>query len=129
MRKTSITAAAMVAIFGAACAANNDPYTALDTDADTRLNQAEFATGARDAGYFVEWDTDRDRRLNQSELREGYMRAGVQTSYWADVWDLNEDGYLSEEELYEGHFQELDRNDDDYLDRAEYEAGIVQPMR
>lgn len=96
-------------------------FTTYDADTDTYLTEEEFRTGYAGAGLYDTYDTDMDTYLTEEEFRTGYMGAGFDSTADFMAYDADGDGRVSRDELAAGLFRALDTNQDDRLDRTEFQ--------
>lgn len=122
----ALMVAALAALVSSGCAANGDLYTDLDTDYDGQLSEMEFTAGVDDFGVFDDWDANRDAYLDEDEFGVGMNEYGIDydLQHGYEAWDLNDDRMLDENEFYGGTFDELDSDDDGFVDEAEFGLGI-----
>ncbi len=130
---------------------DNDGFTRLDLNRDSRLDETEFTGDFGQRGIYNRWtggdaaglddehfgegvfglfDTDRDTRLNEAEWNEGltgFGDANYDRGTFAD-WDTDRDSYLNDDELTEGFnrtglFGEWDTNRDARIAQDEFDRG------
>lgn len=87
-----------------------------------RIGAAALLAGASPAAAqnaLADWDTDADEVISAEEFNSG-LSVDPEGDRFLE-YDVDESGNLSAEEVVRGKFRRIDRNQDRFLDREEYE--------
>lgn len=99
-------------------------YDTWDTDRDARLTRDEFSTGVGTGTWWNDRDTDRDTYLSEDEFNAAYSNETWYTPTTYGDWDVNDDNLLDRSEWETGLFDTWDTNRDTYLTADEYDEGL-----
>lgn len=90
-------------------------FESQDADGNGKLSKDEFYSSVSDVGTYADWDLNDDGLIGEDEFGE------LNTEWDYDNLDANDDTYVDSGEFYDGVFSRFDANEDGHWDDGEWD--------
>ena len=116
MRKWVILASSILFAGGVASADQTfKSFDSADTNSDGEISKDEFYGLVSDAGLYADWDYDNDGFVDENEYNDMDLTVDF------DELDVNDDSYVDSDEFYDGYFTAFDDDEDGYWTGYEWD--------
>lgn len=92
-----------------------ESFDTADTDNSGEISKDEFYGLVSDAGIYSDWDADSDGFIDENEYNDMDLAADF------DELDINDDSWVDSDEFYDGYFTAFDENEDGHWNDLEWD--------